>query len=228
MSKVVLALELSKVSLGYTQGQVRLDILNSVDLQIKPGETVALLGPSGSGKSTLLNVAGLLERAEQGVVTINGNNTQTLSEIEHTMCRRKDIGLIYQFHNLFPDFTALENVMFPLRIQGLSKKQATKQAKILLNQFNLGDRVEHLPSELSGGEQQRVAIARAFIHKPSIILADEPTGSLDPSNGMKIFKHFVESAKQHHCATLVATHNIELAKLLDRQIILKNGKLISA
>ncbi len=209
----------------YTQGGRRIEVLRGASLCLKSGEIVALLGPSGAGKSTLLHLAGLLEKVQQGTVIINEKSLADALDYERTLYRRQHIGFVYQFHNLLPEFTALENVMLPVRIAGGTKKQAYQMAFEILAQMGLATREKHFPSELSGGEQQRVAIARALVNEPSLILADEPTGALDPETGARVFGVLVETLKKRGAAALIATHNHELAMSLDRCLFMKAGKL---
>ncbi|MEE8259020.1 MAG: ABC transporter ATP-binding protein [Sphingomonadales bacterium] len=218
-------LELHGIERTFHQGGRELKILQGVNLTLKPGEIVGLLGPSGSGKSTVLHIAGLLEGPNAGEVIINGKACSTLAESDRTLMRRNCLGFIYQFHHLMQDFTAQENVMLPLRIMGKSKKVAAKTALALLKSVHLGDRVGHLPSQLSGGEQQRVAIARAMANTPLVVLADEPTGNLDEATADKVMDVFIETARKKQMAALIATHNTTLAKRMDRCLYLHNGKL---
>jgi len=218
-------LELHGIERTFHQGGRELKILQGVNLTLKPGEIVGLLGPSGSGKSTVLHIAGLLEGPNGGEVVINGKACSTLAQSDRTLMRRNCLGFIYQFHHLLQDFTARENVMLPLRIMGKGKEAAAKAALALLKSVYLGDRVDHLPSQLSGGEQQRVAIARAMANTPLVVLADEPTGNLDEATADKVMDVFIETIRKKQMAALIATHNTTLAKRMDRCLYLHNGKL---
>jgi len=223
MSQAVL--ELRNIARHYREGEARLDILADVNLSIYPGETVALLAPSGAGKSTLLHVAGLLERQDGGEVLIQAAPTSRMSEAERTRLRRATIGFIYQFHHLLPEFSALENVALPQMINGLSKNDARLRAQQLLDYLRLGPRASHRPTELSGGEQQRVAIARAVANAPHLLLADEPTGNLDPRTAEHVFGTLLALARSTGLAALIATHNLELAKQMDRRVTLRDGRI---
>jgi lipoprotein-releasing system ATP-binding protein len=210
----------------YTQGAATLEILKSVELAVWPGQSVALIAPSGTGKSTLLHIAGLLEHPDSGEVYIDGTATTSLSDAERTRIRRTEIGFVYQFHHLLPEFSAVENVMLPQMIRGLSKKEARKRAAELLSYLGLGERLEHRPSQLSGGEQQRVAIARAVANAPRILLADEPTGNLDPRTSGVVFGALSQLVRASGLAAVVATHNMELASRMDRRVTLKEGRVV--
>ncbi len=204
-----------------------LDILNGIDLELAPGEIVALVGPSGSGKSTLLHVSGLLERSSAGEVAIEGRACGRLSDRERTRLRRERIGFVYQFHHLLPDFSALENVVLPQLIFGTATRSARQRARDLLEHLGLEGRLRHQPGKLSGGEQQRVAIARALANKPSLILADEPTGNLDPATSEEVFDLFLQTVHNERAAALIATHNPALADRMDRTLELTGGKIVS-
>jgi len=219
-------LELCGVARHYREGDVRLDILVEVDLALAPGETVALIAPSGAGKSTLLHIAGLLERQDAGEVLIGGAPTSTMSDDERTRLRRVNIGFVYQFHHLLPEFSALENIALPQTIRGLDRGEATRRAQELLDYLRLGPRASHRPSELSGGEQQRVAIARAVANAPNILLADEPTGNLDPRTADHVFATLMALARNTGLAALIATHNLELAEQMDRRVTLRDGRIV--
>lgn len=195
-----------------------LHILKDFSCEIKGGEMVALVGPSGSGKSTLLHILGLLDNLDSGELNILNRDVSSLSERQRTLTRRSDIGFIYQFHHLLPEFSALENVVLPQAINKQSKKNAEQYAKDLLVQFGLEDRINNRPAKLSGGEQQRVAIARALANKPKLILADEPTGNLDPETSDTVFAMFQDIVKKSGVGALIATHNMDLAKRMDRII----------
>jgi lipoprotein-releasing system ATP-binding protein len=218
-------LEINNLSKSFKQAGKSLEIIKKANLNIKQGEIIALVGQSGSGKTTLLQTIGLLDRADEGEIFINGTDCSKISEKERTMVRRKEIGFVYQYHHLMPEFTALENAILPLKINGLKNKEAEKIGKNLLNEIGLGERLNHRPAQLSGGEQQRVAIARAIIHKPALLLADEPTGNLDPANADNVFDMFLKTVKKHQLTCLIVTHNQELAKKCDRIVTLKNGVL---
>ncbi|MFO1101818.1 MAG: ABC transporter ATP-binding protein [Methylocystis sp.] len=218
-------LELRKVARHYREGAARLDILVDINLSIYPGETVALLAPSGAGKSTLLHIAGLLERQDGGEVLIRNAPTSRMSDGERTRLRRATIGFIYQFHHLLPEFSALENVALPQMINGLNRGEARLRAQQLLEYLRLGPRASHRPSELSGGEQQRVAIARAVANAPHLLLADEPTGNLDPRTAEHVFGTLLTLARSTGLAALIATHNLDLAKQMDRRVTLRDGRI---
>ena len=223
MSEAVL--ELRSIARHYREGEARLDILMDINLSIYPGETVALLAPSGAGKSTLLHIAGLLERQDGGEVLIANAPTSRMSDAERTRLRRATVGFIYQFHHLLPEFSALENVALPQMINGLSGNEARQRAQQLLDYLRLGPRASHRPSELSGGEQQRVAIARAVANAPHLLLADEPTGNLDPRTAEHVFGTLLALARSTGLAALIATHNLELAKQMDRRVTLRDGRV---
>lgn len=220
-------LRLMNLQRQYRQGDVKLEVLKKLSLDLYPGELVALLGPSGSGKSTLLHIAGLLEGPSDGEVEIAGRACLALSDKERTRIRRMTIGFIYQFHHLLPEFSALENVMMAQMIGGRSKFDARHKALSLLTSLGLEGRIGHRPSELSGGEQQRVAIARALANDPKIILADEPTGNLDPRTAEDVFEQLLNLARTQNVAALIATHNHDLAKRMDRIVTLNEGGLVS-
>ena len=219
-------LELVGVSRHYREGDARLDILVEIDFSLVPGQTVALIAPSGAGKSTLLHIAGLLERPDAGEVKINNAPTSTMSDDARTKLRRNSIGFVYQFHHLLPEFTALENVALPQTINGLDRTEARRRAKDLLDYLRLGPRALHRPGELSGGEQQRVAIARAVANAPALLLADEPTGNLDPRTAEHVFATLMTLARASGLAALVATHNLELANQMDRRVTLRDGRIV--
>ena len=219
-------LELRQVERHYLQGQKKLTILSGTDFSLSRGEMVALVAPSGAGKSTLLHTAGLLERPDAGDVFLGGRACGRLSDDNRTAIRRNDIGFVYQFHHLLPEFSALENIMLPQLVRGLSKEEAGKRAEQLLDYMQIGHRAKHRPSELSGGEQQRVAIARAVANGPLILLADEPTGNLDPVTAGYVFDALSALVKQSGLAALIATHNHELAGRMDRRVTLRDGKVV--
>ena len=219
-------IELKSVERPYVQGQRKLTILNGAQFSLVPGEMVALVAPSGAGKSTLLHTAGLLERPDGGDVILGGRACGRLSDDERTAIRRNDIGFVYQFHHLLPEFSALENVVLPQRIRGLGKQEAAERATELLSFLGLGDRLDHLPSELSGGEQQRVAIGRAVANAPRLLLADEPTGNLDPHTSLHVFNTLVALARASGLAALIATHNLDLANRMDRRVTIRDGLVV--
>ncbi|MDR6758958.1 lipoprotein-releasing system ATP-binding protein [Mycoplana sp. BE70] len=218
-------LQLSGVERHYGQGDTLLSILKGADFELRSGETVAMVAPSGTGKSTLLHVAGLLEKPDAGDVVINGRPCAGLNDDQRTAIRRNDIGFVYQFHHLLPEFSALENIMMPQLIAGLPKAEARERASQLLDYMRIGHRAEHRPSELSGGEQQRVAIARAVANAPLVLLADEPTGNLDPETAGYVFEALEALVRQSGLAALIATHNHELASLMDRRVTIEDGKV---
>ena len=203
-----------------------LHILKSASLEIRPGEIVALVGPSGSGKSTLLHVAGLLEKPDAGEVVINGREVSALSDNERTAIRRDTLGFVYQYHHLLPEFSALENIAIPQYLASRSKAEARTRAASLLGAMNLEERGDHRPGQLSGGEQQRVAIARALANRPQLLLADEPTGNLDPRTATRIFDGLIDMVRREGLAAIIATHNFELAARMDRVILIEDGLLV--
>jgi lipoprotein-releasing system ATP-binding protein len=221
------ALYLSRVERRYPQGEGFLEVLRGTNLAIWPGEIVALVAPSGTGKSTLLHLAGLLERPNSGEVYITGQPTADLSDAERTRLRREDLGFVYQFHHLLPEFSALENVVMPQLIRGLPRAEAKHRAEQLLTFLGLSRRLEHRPGELSGGEQQRVAIARAVANAPRLLLADEPTGNLDPHTATHVFDTLVAIVRASKLAALIATHNLELAARMDRQVTIRDGQILA-
>jgi len=210
---------------SYPSGGRVLEVLKGADLDIYPGEMIGLIGPSGSGKSSLLHAAGLLERPNAGEIVIEGRECSKLGERARTRVRLGSIGFVYQFHHLLPEFTALDNVAMPLRIAGKSRTVARARAAALLEQMGLSHRLEHQPAQMSGGEQQRVAIARALANAPRVILADEPTGNLDPATSESVFKALYELCRVEGVAALVATHNMDLARFMDRVFGLTDGYL---
>ena len=210
----------------YRQGAATLEILKGAELAVWPGQSVALVAPSGAGKSTLLHIAGLLESPDDGEVYVGGTATSALSDVERTQIRRTDIGFIYQAHHLLPEFSALENVILPQMIRGLARKEAIKRAAELLSYLGLKDRLEHRPAELSGGEQQRVAIARAVSNAPRILLADEPTGNLDPRTSDQVFGALSQLVRASGLAAIIATHNRDIAARMDRRVTLKDGQVV--
>jgi lipoprotein-releasing system ATP-binding protein len=219
-------LRLERIERGYTQGNRRIEVLRGASASFFPGETVALLGPSGAGKSTLLHIAGLLERPDKGAVIINGVDCGKLSDSEQTRMRRMEVGFVYQFHHLLPEFSALENVVLPQLILGLTREKAEDRARELLKSLGLEERWDHRPAQLSGGEQQRVAIARAVANEPRVLLADEPTGNLDPPTAERVFEQLLKLVKTSGVAAVVATHNLDLAARMDRTLRLADGLLI--
>ena len=221
------ALDLRAVAKSFQQGGIELRVLRQIDLQIPPGETVALLGPSGSGKSTLLHIAALLERPDAGTVRVCGTDCSEMSDGARTLVRRDRLGMVYQFHHLMPEFSALENVMMPMLVKRQSLDAARRRAHDLLQNFGLGERLEHRPARLSGGEQQRVAIARAIANQPAILLADEPTGNLDQQTADTVFDNLLELVREHGLAALIATHNFAMAKRMDRVVTLQDGVLVT-
>ena len=219
-------LELKAVERHYVQGSRKLTILAGADFSLRRGEMVALVAPSGTGKSTLLHTAGLLERPDGGDVMLAGRACGRLSDEQRTRIRRNDIGFVYQFHHLLPEFSALENIMMPQLIRGLPGKEAAERAAQLLDYMKIGKRASHRPAELSGGEQQRVAIARAVANAPLVLLADEPTGNLDPVTASYVFEALEALVRQSGLAALIATHNHELAKRMDRRVTLDAGRVV--
>ena len=219
-------LELRDVRRGYHQGEFRLDVLNGASLAVRAGEMKALVGPSGSGKSTLLNIAGLLEQPDSGTVFIDGIDSGGVRSGKRTLLRRQHIGFVFQFHRLLPEFSALENVMIPQMLTGLDKFEARDRATQLLAMVGLQDRVDHRPGLLSGGEQQRVAIARAVANAPRVLLADEPTGNLDPGTAKDVFGHLAAITRATQTAALVVTHNQQLALNMDSILTIENGHVV--
>ncbi|WP_119939709.1 ABC transporter ATP-binding protein [Neorhizobium sp. NCHU2750] len=219
-------LKLSGVERHYGQGETMLSILKGADFELKSGEIVALVAPSGTGKSTLLHLAGLLEHPDGGDVSIGGHSCNDLPDEQRTSIRRSEIGFVYQFHHLLPEFSAIENIMMPQLIGGLSKTEARGRAAQLLDYMRIGHRAEHRPAELSGGEQQRVAIARAVANAPRVLLADEPTGNLDPKTASYVFDALEALVRQSGLAALIATHNHDLAARMDRRVTIEGGKVV--
>ena len=217
--------ELVNIQRCFKQGGALLPVLQGADLSLEPGEVVALLGPSGSGKSSLLHIAGLLEKPDGGQVVINGTPVSLDDENHRTRLRRQHIGFVYQFHNLLAEFTAVENVAMPARLAGMARSDALDQASFLLGTLNLQDRLTHLPAQLSGGEQQRVALARALMNRPKVVLADEPTGSLDSKAGGQVAELMLELARARQAAVLLATHDLRLAEKADRIVHMVDGKI---
>ncbi len=220
------ALSLRGVGRTYTEGLAQpLTVLHAVDLDVAPGEIVGLIGPSGSGKSSLLHAAGLLERPTTGRVSVGGEDASDLSDGARTRIRLAQVGFVYQFHHLLPELTAVDNVALPLRIAGAARGSARARAGELLTRLGLGARLEHQPPQLSGGEQQRVAIARAVANRPRLLLADEPTGNLDPQTSAAVFQSLFELVRLEKVGALIATHNLELASYMDRVFALSEGRL---
>lgn len=217
------ALRLIDIRKNFSQAAQVFEVLKSVNIEIKKGELVALTGPSGAGKTTLLQIAGLLDSSTSGQIFINGIETSKADDEARTKIRKHHIGFVYQFHHLLPEFSALENVALPLLIQDKKKEEAFEEAKQILKKVGLEDRLNHKPAQLSGGQQQRVAIARAVISKPSLILADEPTGNLDSTISEKIFEILQNLVKSYGIGCLMVTHNLDLAKKADRIITIKDG-----
>ncbi|MBE6453132.1 MAG: ABC transporter ATP-binding protein [Alphaproteobacteria bacterium] len=221
-------LELKNLSKSFKQGGQKLDVLRKVNLTIKKGEVVALIGPSGAGKSTMLQITGLLDQPSEGEIYLDGQECSKSGDTFRTMLRRDYLGFVYQYHNLLPDFDATENVMLPMLIAGVNNDLARERAEKLLVRMELSKRMKHRPAELSGGEQQRVAIARALANSPKLLLADEPTGNLDPKTSEAVFAELISIVKETKLSALIATHNMELAKQMDRVIMLQNGSLVEA
>jgi lipoprotein-releasing system ATP-binding protein len=226
MTEAVLILD--NVQRTFSQGGVNVDVLRGVDLTVSRGEIVALLGPSGSGKSTLLHIAGLLEQPSSGRVLIGGQDCSRMDDPERTRVRRDRLGFVYQYHHLLPEFSALENAAMPLRVRGHGAGDAARTAGELLKHLGLGHRLDHRPARLSGGEQQRVAIARAVVGKPDLLLADEPTGNLDEKTAEIVFGELTALVRNSGIGALIATHNLDLARRMDRVVTLHDGKLQAA
>ncbi len=211
----------------FSQGGETITVLHNADFEINAGEIVALVGPSGAGKSTMLQLMGLLDQPSAGSITIGGKDTSQMNEQQRTEARRRFIGFVYQFHYLLPEFSALENVVLPQMIAGVPRKAAETRAKELLDQLKLSHRYEHRPARLSGGEQQRVAIARALANHCKVLLADEPTGNLDPETSDTVFDMLIDLVRDTGIGALIATHNLSLAERMDRILELKAGRIIS-
>jgi lipoprotein-releasing system ATP-binding protein len=216
------------VSRTYSQGSAALEVLKNAELALWPGQSVALVAPSGAGKSTLLHLAGLLEHPDIGEVYVDKIPTSRMADSERTRIRRTEIGFVYQFHHLLPEFSAVENIMLPQMIRGLGRKEANRRALELLAYLGLRNRATHRPSELSGGEQQRVAIARAVANAPRILLADEPTGNLDPQTADHVFRALTQLVRASGLAMLCATHNMDIAARMDRRVTLRNGLVVES
>jgi|KBSMisStaDraftv2_1062788.scaffolds.fasta_scaffold176146_2 lipoprotein-releasing system ATP-binding protein len=223
MSKPVLSIR--GLERSYVTGAGSLTVLRGVDIDVRPGEIVGLIGPSGSGKSSLLHAAGLLEHPNAGRISVLGRDCSDLADRERTRVRLATIGFVYQFHHLLPEFTALDNVALPLMIAGKSRRAARERAGVLLGELGLAARLDHQPAQMSGGEQQRVAVARALANSPRLLLADEPTGNLDPSTSQAVFVNLYALARKTGVAALIATHNLDLARHMDRVFALKDGHL---
>ena len=219
-------LELSGINRAYKTAAGELNVLSGAELKLQAGELVGLIGPSGSGKSTLLHTAGLLERPEAGTVLLDGVDCLKLDDKSRTALRRSKIGFVYQFHHLLPEFNAADNVAMPLMIAGVSRKAAREKASELLAEMGLDHRADHQPGQMSGGEQQRVAIARALANTPRLVIADEPTGNLDPATTERVFATYIKMAREEGAAVLVATHNHALTAHMDRVLTLEDGKLV--
>jgi lipoprotein-releasing system ATP-binding protein len=228
MSETPPALSLEHIARSFRQGGEELHVLRGASLAVRPGEIVALIGPSGSGKSTLLHIAGLLERPTAGEVVLDGRDCSRLGDQERTALRRSQLGFVYQFHHLLPEFSALENVVLPQMIAGAAKPAAQKRGRELLGLVGLAERATHRPAELSGGEQQRVAIARALANEPRVLLADEPTGNLDEDTAARTFDVLCQAVSSAGVAALIATHNLDLARRMDRRVRLHEGRVEAA
>jgi lipoprotein-releasing system ATP-binding protein len=218
---------LAGIARSFRQGRTMLRVLKQVNLEARAGELVALVGPSGSGKSTLLHIAGLLEKPDSGEVFLNGTTCGGLDDERRTAIRRTNMGFVYQYHHLLPEFSAEENVVLPQMIAGMSRQGSRARARELLGLLGLADRLDHRPGQLSGGEQQRVAIARALANRPKIVLADEPTGNLDPATADEVFDLLLQLAREARLAAVIATHNPSLAARMDRTVRLEDGHLIA-
>ncbi len=221
-----IVLTLDNISRIYSQGNNEINVLNNVNLEMRRGEIISLVGNSGSGKSSLLHIAGLLEKPNSGEIYISDVKCSKMTDFERTIVRRVSIGFIYQFHHLLSDFTAVDNVAMPMLLSGSDKVYSKNKAIDLLNNLGLQDRVNHLPSQLSGGEQQRVSICRALANKPDILLADEPTGNLDIKTAEVVFEQFISLARKNNTSVLLATHNQKLSEKSDRTIRIIDGQLV--
>lgn len=218
-------LELRNIVREYKSEAGILKVLEGANLVLNPGELVGLVGPSGSGKSTLLHTAGLLEKPEGGHVFLEGEDCMALNDSGRTRLRREKLGFVYQFHHLLPEFNARDNVAMPLMVGGLPRRKAREKADALLAEMGLSERLKHQPGQMSGGEQQRVAIARALVNDPRLVIADEPTGNLDPATTERVFESLIRMARGEGAAVLVATHNMALTQHMDRVLTLQDGKL---
>ena len=221
------ALRITGLNQTFHQGGRELKVLRDLDMTVDRGEAVALIGPSGSGKSTLLHAAGLLEQPDGGEIEIAGQRCSTMGDAQRTVIRRKQLGFVYQFHHLFPEFTALENVMMPMRLARAPKSEGLSRAEKLLGEMGLADRIGHLPAQLSGGEQQRVAIARALANQPVLLLADEPTGNLDQATAELVFEELLSAVRDRGLSMLVATHDVMIADRLDRVVRIQDGHVVT-
>ena len=219
-------LQLQGLTRTFRQGDREIPVLQGASAELYPGQAVALVGPSGAGKSTLLHIAGLLETPDGGRVIVNGADCSRLTDSERTRVRRTEMGFVYQFHQLLPEFSALENVLLPQMIRGVPRRAAEARAEQLLTMLGLGERLAHQPSQLSGGEQQRTAIARALANAPRLLLADEPTGNLDPTTSAHVFNELLDLIRHTGVAALMATHNLALASRMHRVLRLERGQLI--
>lgn len=222
---MIAVLELQNIIREYKSEAGILKVLEGANLVLNPGELVGLVGPSGSGKSTLLHTAGLLEKPEGGQVFLEGEDCMALNDSGRTRLRREKLGFVYQFHHLLPEFNARDNVAMPLMVGGLPRRKAREKADALLAEMGLSERLKHQPGQMSGGEQQRVAIARALVNDPRLVIADEPTGNLDPATTERVFESLIRMARGEGAAVLVATHNMALTQHMDRVLTLQNGKL---
>ena len=225
MSDAAPAVALREVAKTYRQASAGLDVLKSVSLSIMPGEIVAVVGPSGAGKSTLLHIAGLLDKPSAGSVFFGGEDCTAIGDDRRTAIRRGGIGFVYQFHHLLPEFSALENIVLPQMIAGRPRREAAGRARDLLDRIGLAGRATHRPARLSGGEQQRVAIGRALANSPKVLIADEPTGNLDPQTALSVFEMLLATVRDHGVAALIATHNMDLAARMDRRLTLRDGSV---
>ena len=221
------ALRITGLNRTFHQGGRELKVLRDLEMTVDRGEAVALIGPSGSGKSTLLHAAGLLEQPDDGEIEIVGQRCSTMGDAQRTVIRRKQLGFVYQFHHLLPEFTALENVMMPMRLMRTPKSQSLSRAAKLLGEMGLADRIGHVPAQLSGGEQQRVAIARALANQPVLLLADEPTGNLDQETAELVFEELLSAVRDRGLSMLVATHDVMIADRLDRVVRIQDGHVVT-
>ena len=221
-----IVLNLTDITRSFNESGNQLDVLRGINLRIKRGETVALTGPSGAGKTTLLHIAGLLEKPAKGEVSINSIDCSNLNDDGRTRVRRENLGFVYQYHHLLPEFSAIENIMISQIIAGISREEALARGNQILEWMELFSRKDHKPSKLSGGEQQRIAIARAIATSPQLLLADEPTGNLDPETGTDVFEILLKLARGSGLSALIATHNLSLANRMDRIVRLEHGVLV--
>lgn len=225
MNKSVKILEIKNLSKSFIQEAEKLEIIKNASLTLNKGESAALVGPSGCGKTTFLQMLALLDRPTSGTIKISGEDCSKVSEKKRTLIRRKHIGFIYQLHHLLPEFTALQNAALPLLINGMKKKEAFAEAEEILVNLGLKDRINFYPAKLSGGQAQRVAIARSIIHKPDLLLADEPTGNLDPKNAELVFEILLKQITKNNLTNLIVTHNLELAKRMQKIYQINNGRV---